>query len=183
MHTPMSRFDHLFSDRQPIPTDEVEDLLIAARALPKISVDDPRVTRFLQTGERQYTRQFGNNFYLLWISLKNPDPNSAIWKIYGGRAVANPGWETFVAANEDAVLRVNRVIEELYEPADAISSKLLDYINNGQFDVYQRFRDELDHPLGFSAAEHYVWDNMNVALMELSGRMGSSGIDPNQFYG
>ena len=110
----------------------LEYWLERVRALPKIAVDDERVAQ----GAYDH-RQFGNNFYMLWMSLDlEVSDNPTLKKIYGDRARRLPGWDAFVEANPELLARMHEVLIGVYKPFAEVKSYAYEVINARDWDAY-----------------------------------------------
>ncbi|MGZ6005549.1 MAG: hypothetical protein ACXWLH_05390 [Candidatus Saccharimonadales bacterium] len=177
----MSKSQHyvLMIEREPAEK-TLEYYLERIKALPKPPLDDPRIT----SGEGYKHSQFGNNFYLLWLSLRSDIPHSPfIDEIYGDRARALPGWGPFLVGAHEPVRKLFTVMSDLYAPAEEVNSYLYQIINEDDAESIKAMKEAVAHPFGLNAQVAYVWDAMNPALEEVADAMKEYGLDPEQFYG
>lgn len=163
----------------------VEEAKTRLSSLPMLPKDDPRVLRFIKTGERAPFPQYGNNFYLLWLALENDGiPKDAFIKeIYLGQAEKHPGWTEFLETETEAISSVFNTMNEYYHPYNQLAGFMINLVNSDQMDAYSEIDQSVPHPFGaINAANYLVWDEMSVVLKAVETRMSSHGIIAREFF-
>jgi hypothetical protein len=156
---------------------------------PKIPVDDPRVAGYMEAlmtdpnAQEPTHTQFGNNFYLLFMSLDIPQRGNHLVQIYRKPAekLGEP-WQAFLADNQPLLGDVREALTGK-RPYSELLGAFIRLINRGHADVAEKLNVYAAHPIGLEAIGIHAWDRLNPLLRTASQRMEAVGIVPQQFYG
>jgi hypothetical protein len=122
--------------------------------------------------------QFGNNFYLLFIALKDRAKRPHLTEIYLERAEGlGDNWKRFVQENQDLVGRINSALDET-AVYDELMHRLRDLYMGGRGDLADKTEELKIEEVGIAA-----WNKLSPLLKEAAERMRACGIEPKQFFG
>jgi hypothetical protein len=170
--------------------DDFAELTEMFEALPKIPETDPRVVTYLNGGGFPH-KQFGNNFYLLFLAIANGrrDEEDLLWRVYADRFFSTPGVERILSTDEynDTVeFFKQKPWKELNKFTTAYSSKRNELITADREATSMALKSLIEAcggTLGLKMVSTYVFDPMNKLLEATAEIMSTSGINPSSFYG
>lgn len=168
-------------NKETIEAHEFESFLERVKKAPKIGPEEV---------SEMDSRQFGNNFYLLFIArkrlLENPEKNlnDTLVKIYLRRAEQyGDAWQKFTNNNLDLLKRIDQLLDGEHKEYTEISGFALKLLNNRFYDMYEQLDTAVDHPLGLDAIGIRVWRKFNPLLKDAASKMQDCGIPPEKFFG
>jgi hypothetical protein len=168
---------HSESEQSP-PHEYFVDL---AKRSPKMPID--KMTPF----EKEHGHlQFGNNFYLLFLTKKRVERGTAyehdiLIEVYLKRAEAlGESWQQFLAKNRRLLQGIDLAIDGT-EPYSELLHHYRDLLLDERITHDCSLADEfgpLIEPVGI-----YAWRRLNSLLERAAGAMKKVGIDAKEFFG
>lgn len=136
--------------------------------------------------------QFGNNFYLLFLSRlraeRAPDPQeykkkNILAQVYLNRAESKyqKQWPQFLDRNRNLIEQIDAVLDSISAYSDA-SDYYIYLLKKGR-DKQDYSEAEAFEALGIESMGIYTWRQLNPLLEKAADRMKDQGINPKEFFG
>lgn len=163
-----------------------------AKRAPKVDPNDERVRYYVQAKElgqdpKSGFYQFGNNFFMLFLERQRQEHNSNYFtkrpSYYIGPAEAlGENWHSFVSENRELINNINKALDADEQWRRPLVLYFMDLARRGEWEKVEELEKATDHPLGITAVQMCVWDQLNPLLKQASETMSQCGIDAKQFY-
>jgi hypothetical protein len=128
-------------------------------------------------------KQFGNNFYLIFESLKRQktDPDAAIVTVYLRRMEKKyrAKWKRFLKENTDLIKEIQEVLEQKKQ-YDELLSLFMKLLRNPKA---KHLVERVGKEINFESVGVKAWNKINPLLERASVIMNTYGIEAEEFYG
>jgi hypothetical protein len=152
----------------------IETLLAKVESLPHVSASEG------QEGEPR-PDLFGNNFYLLFRSLKRggppPGPNSDHF-LADAEAYGQP-WQQFLQNNQELIAEINTVLSD-WEIYNELKQLAIDLMKAKDFAGVEKLEKRIDPKLGADAIYIPIIKKLNPLLEKAAAALAEVGIDYKQ---
>lgn len=177
-----------FSNSMPVINNSIEAALMAVPSQPSL-----KALELASMADEVYAIhkirehvQFGNNFYLLFHTIKHIDqwgPGQAAREISLQRLQSlGETWTTFTGHNKGLLAEIDIALDDL-----AVYGEILDHQRNllreKKWDEKEVFSKSIHPDLGGEAVGLVVWSHLNPLLERAAEAMKEAGINPQEFYG
>lgn len=133
-------------------------------------------------GGKRKVEQFGNNFFLLFDTMRISEDERGALSFYVDRAKSYGNkWNNFLEQNVELIADINRALDGLSSYNLAIGH-LTDLLNEGLIDEARAFSKAIDPDLGTNALGIPQWDRLNPLLEQAANKMQEVGINPQEFF-
>lgn len=134
-------------------------------------------------GEKKVAhKQFGNNFFQLFDTMRISEDERGALSFYVDRAKSYGNkWNKFLEQNAELIADINSVLDGLSSYNLAIGH-LTDLANEGLINEARAFSNAIDPDLGTEALGIPQWNRLNPLLEQAANKMQGVGINPQEFF-
>lgn len=133
------------------------------------------------TTSRERITQFGNSFYLLFLSLKQEKQKSDLDLTYLRRKAEQKygeKWKKFLEDNADLLTEINKVLEQ-QEISRELTIRFIVLFKNLKT---REQSNKINEEINLEGIEIEIWGKLNPLLKRASEAMAQCGIKPEDFY-
>ncbi len=130
-------------------------------------------------------KQFGNNFFMLFLTMRIPREELKRRDLlsYVEEAESHgEKWERFLGENDQLIGEINGALDRLM-PYDLAIGHFADLLNGGFVNDAMAFCNKVDPDLGTEALSIPAWNKLNPLLEQAAGAMQDVDINPQEFFG
>ena len=134
-------------------------------------------------GEKKVAHtQFGNNFFLLFDSMRISEDERGALSFYVDRAKSHGDkWNRFLEQNAELIANINSVLDGL-SPYNLAIGHFNDLFNEGLSNEAKAFSKAIDPDLGIEALGIPQWNRLNPLLEQAADKMREVDINPQIFF-
>jgi len=129
--------------------------------------------------ERKEGGQFGNNFYLLFISINKRNPTLVEGYLRKAEKLYGEKWKKFLEENTVLITQIGEILKELEIDSELLKLLVKLYRNPRTIEL----GEEINKELNLRGLGNDIWNRLNPLLRQASEAMVGYGINPEEFYG